>query len=1392
MGLWSRFGLGEVCALVGDPRGDTIAALTTHGRVDCWDPATGASSLLTDDAAAVAVAGGGDDILVVARDRRTVTRFVRRPRFGNRSRHVRGTTYPVTVPLAGTHLVVALRDDELIGATYVPEQGGILVSRPLAEPGSARISVIGTSEEPSRLALSADGTLLVGSFDTKPLAGTRTARQGWRVWRTDDGGPVGDAHWDGTPITAVDVAREGSTATVAAAAGGMVRTWQLAAVATATPTSEGLEQPTGPANGVHLAAGDRGLTTASPDGTLRRWSRVFGPLRDGSLPDTMAPRRFAVTSLALLALALWWVMQAIGDVLRDLHLPGSLGAYSIPDLVSLTTTPGTAADRLGVWADWDASREITGQALTSTVVATAWLAVDTLFAVTLGVLAVVVVIWRRRARAIEQTERAHAVCALLRVAHWAAITYVAADVLENVALAIAVRVGPGATVPLWIAYIVGFVKLAAIAYTAVVVLISFIGIDRSDPGADIVRRTTPKVWQTLLELRAEVLAVGIITVALLFLPANVRPQLHDVVRDWRRDPGELAAAAAAVIVLSLAVLVLGARGLQRAWAYRAVEIDGGTVPSPSRRVMAYIAGAVIVLTALGYLVLDAWLGEGWFAVVAAAMAAAYLLPLVSATVRRVPAGRAGFTPSTAVLRLLAILPCVALVVVWIRAEVGKVLEEPGRLLVLAGLLVGLAAAATVVYLPSVQGLGAVFGPRGSMQLPRDELGRQLTGRRGFRLPEVWVALFLFAVAGSLLVLIDVERFGKPTSIGAVAIIAIWTIAVLGLLVAANALLFGPPHGLLALLGARRFPTLFAVLLAGLLMSQLVSRPGFHRADIVDAERPELIEIGDAFDMWVVSQVPDEPDADRPWVPLVIIAASGGGGRAAYWTELALGCTFGGGVELDQPACTPGDGPDASYEDVFAISGISGGSVGAAMYEASRGRPGENADDVFVEGFVDPIVSNLVVRDVPNALLYATTWEDRAERLEREWEDAIPSLAEPYFRPRSANQWRPLLLLNSATVEDGCRVVAADVAVAVDTATAPRTPRDLSGSCRSLIQERLTPPGDPDALGGDADVDVAEQPWPATRDLGVILCDDQNLATSTAALLSARFPYVSPSGAIEYCDDAGRFTYLVDGGTVDSSAAAPASLLLEEVVRRVRNHNDRRGDGPCIQPVVLQIDNGYEDVLAVPDGNRPSELVVPLAGGISALTNNAETARQQLAVLASQLRTRAGCEDPNLPDLPTYLQIFPQSHPGTEAPLGWSLSHEAREDMKDQLGSSANQCSLMALRMWLSASPGDGACLTGTVEEPGPPAEPGEPREPGAAVSGHDVRLCLTPGAEPIHVPTNPYGVFVVVIDGDVTLPPPEEVDCDPDVELVTDRERWGFGIPGKLWVGTSFELRPER
>jgi hypothetical protein len=126
-------------------------------------------------------------------------------------------------------------------------------------------------------------------------------------------------------------------------------------------------------------------------------------------------------------------------------------------------------------------------------------------------------------------------------------------------------------------------------------------------------------------------------------------------------------------------------------------------------------------------------------------------------------------------------------------------------------------------------------------------------------------------------------------------------------------------------------------------------------------------------------------------------------------------------------------------------------------------------------------------------------------------------------------------------------------------------------------------------------------------------------------------------------------------------------------------------------------------------------------------------------------------------------------------------------MKNQLGASANQCSLMVLRMWLTSEPGSGVCLTGTVELPGPDSEPGP------AVAEHTVKICIEPDEPPLlEVPTNPYGVFVVVIEGKgINLPQPAAAVCNTDLALVDDTERQGFGVEGQLWVGASFELKPD-
>jgi hypothetical protein len=265
---------------------------------------------------------------------------------------------------------------------------------------------------------------------------------------------------------------------------------------------------------------------------------------------------------------------------------------------------------------------------------------------------------------------------------------------------------------------------------------------------------------------------------------------------------------------------------------------------------------------------------------------------------------------------------------------------------------------------------------------------------------------------------------------------------------------------------------------------------------------------------------------------------------------------------------------------------------------------------------------------------------------------------------------PALMLNSTAVEDGCRLNVSVLDLVADGPTGkPPT------TCRALEQ-----------FGTPATPTAPQRPLSATRDVDDYVCGDIRL--STAGLLSARFPYVSPTGALTACPHgnakAGSHTFAVDGGYIDSSGASPIVQLLDSSVTRLQAD---LGSSTCVQPVILQIDNSYQDLTRPVDPTRPSELFAPIVGLGAASGSAADNARQALAVDATRRRCDVGARR-------TYLHLYPRARPGIEAPLGWSLSKAARDDMKDQLASAENRAVLCGVDRWLAA--------TSTPCPPGPP------------------------------------------------------------------------------------------
>ena len=285
--------------------------------------------------------------------------------------------------------------------------------------------------------------------------------------------------------------------------------------------------------------------------------------------------------------------------------------------------------------------------------------------------------------------------------------------------------------------------------------------------------------------------------------------------------------------------------------------------------------------------------------------------------------------------------------------------------------------------------------------------------------------------------------------------------------------------------------------------RLARRPDGRLAVVGPADRPEL---GRAFREWL-SRRQGECEGCAE-VPVYLVAAEGGGIRAAYWTAVVL-------------ARLADERPEVARR-IFAIAGVSGGSVGAAVYaalvrdaaagslgcaaaEAGRGGLERCAERALGGPFLAPTLAKLVAPDFAQWFVPVPVRSfDRAWALEDAWAAAYRdatgrdtlggAFLEAWPGPSAGV---PALLLVGAHVQTGRRLVASPF--------------------------RWT----------SADL-------PDTDDLLAVLGADVPLAT--AAHNSARFAYVSPAGRLRTADGQDR-GHVVDGGYFENSGAATVRNLL---------------------------------------------------------------------------------------------------------------------------------------------------------------------------------------------------------------------------------------------------------
>ena len=285
---------------------------------------------------------------------------------------------------------------------------------------------------------------------------------------------------------------------------------------------------------------------------------------------------------------------------------------------------------------------------------------------------------------------------------------------------------------------------------------------------------------------------------------------------------------------------------------------------------------------------------------------------------------------------------------------------------------------------------------------------------------------------------------------------------------------------------------------------------------------------------------------RPATPMVFVSAWGGGIRAGVWTAYVLDCALEPHVTGAPWSSASSNAPEvcrtapeSAVTSVVAMSGISGGSLGFAEYlaELSLFPSDPERSHVWVEermgaDYLAPSLARLFYVDVPSALVGSSErYRDRGDLLRESWETSWPedgSLDRGIFDLWSERPDLPLTIMNGTSVNDGCAINTSPLLT-----RAGDTVHDLE--CTTLAPfdvERSPEPG-----AGDFDGRLA-----ATHDLGTFLCPDQDLSLSAAAMMSARFPLISPTGRITRCPDnaAPDHIYTTDGGQLELSGTLTAT------------------------------------------------------------------------------------------------------------------------------------------------------------------------------------------------------------------------------------------------------------
>jgi hypothetical protein len=453
-------------------------------------------------------------------------------------------------------------------------------------------------------------------------------------------------------------------------------------------------------------------------------------------------------------------------------------------------------------------------------------------------------------------------------------------------------------------------------------------------------------------------------------------------------------------------------------------------------------------------------------------------------------------------------------------------------------------------------------------------------------------------SGAMLVWLTFFALDAGHRFGAVAILA---------MVGANTVFLGALAVFIT--RARRIPVEIAAFACAAMFSIWNDNHDVQLVDLPVAATPPP-DLSAVFSSWV-ARAPGE--AGKP-IPVILAAAEGGGIRAAYWTSLVLHHL----ADVREPGVM-------FPRRLFAISSVSGGSFGAAVYAGLRRDPTSSppraqiASEILQERFLAPMVAKLVSGDLLQWFLPLPVRAlDRSRAMETAFAAAYrehvhhDSMVEKFtaFRPLDSEDV-PVMLLNNTSVQLGRRIVASPY----------RWPL--------------------------ADVSVEEQ-----DPIDFHALTGRDVSVATAVHNTARFPYISAAGHLR-TRDGENLGHLVDGGYFENTGAD----TLLDVLRYLK----QSASPLSVRFIIVVLLNSPPELHLNDPARIPWRETASLGEVFSPLRALLQTriARGDLALR----RLREAVE----PDDVVEFRVCSDSGL-REAPLGWQLSQE----MVDVLDANTTQ------------------------------------------------------------------------------------------------------------------------